>query len=94
MPSYCQSQALTQHAKVHDAAFLYHMGKALQKKFEQGQAENLNGADMATFKEYDDRLVDFVDLRTRGGMLYSHQMGYLRPNINPEYPRAKLEGTY
>ena len=69
------------------------MGKALQEKA-KNHLEKLSEADMPTLKTYDDTLVDFVELGTSYSMLFSHQMGYLRPNINPEYDRAKLQGTY
>ena len=85
MQSYCQSQALTQHAKVDYAASLLSEGRRLQLTFLTHPAELTNSgeASESAFINYRNSLITFVYDGTGGSMLFSHQMGYLRPNISP-----------
>ena len=66
------------------------MGMVLKEKFEgsQGTINNLRG--------FENKLLRCVADATHGSKLFSHQMVYLRPNINPGkgVSATTLDGTY
>ena len=98
MQSYCQSQALTQHAKVDFAASLFLEGRRLKRTFLTHPASLTNsvGASDSAFDKYTTSLSTLVFQGTNSSMLFSHQMGYLRPNISPRkgVDAQGLESTY
>ena len=66
------------------AARLFKAGKVLQKKVAAGEyVDNHREVDTAALRRYEKRLLEVVEYGTHFGMLFSRQMGYLSPNINP-----------